>query len=108
MNLGNRYGIELQVINCATGAKFARVTNEAETRDDIVRVLGVTATRLRAKLGESKDSIARFKQPLESATSSSPDALQFLALGYQNHLHLDLPAAMPHYNRATDIDPSLA
>jgi len=47
MNLGNRYGIELQVINCATGAKFARVTNEAETRNDLVRVLGVTATQVR-------------------------------------------------------------
>jgi serine/threonine protein kinase/DNA-binding winged helix-turn-helix (wHTH) protein/tetratricopeptide (TPR) repeat protein len=108
MNLGNRYGIELQVINCATGAKFARVTNEAETRDDIVRVLGVTATRLRAKLGEPKDSIARFNQPLESATSSSPDALQFLALGYQSHLHGDLPAAMADYNRAIEKDPNLA
>jgi serine/threonine protein kinase/DNA-binding winged helix-turn-helix (wHTH) protein/tetratricopeptide (TPR) repeat protein len=108
MNLGNRYGIELQVINCATEAKFARVTNEAETRDDIVRVLGLTATRLRAKLGESKDSIARFNQPLELATSSSPDALQFLGSGYQNHLHFDLPAAMADYNRAIEKDPNLA
>jgi eukaryotic-like serine/threonine-protein kinase len=108
MNLGNRYGIELQVINCKSGATFARVTNEAETRDDIVRVLGLTATRLRAKLGESKDSIARFNQPLELATSSSPDALQFLALGYQNHLHFDLPAAMADYNRAIEKDPNMA
>jgi len=108
MNLGNRYGIELQVINCATGAKFARVTNEAETRDDIVRVLGVTATQLRAKLGEPKDSIARFNQQLELATSSSPDALQFLASGYQNQLHFDLPAAMADYNRAIEKDPNLA
>jgi eukaryotic-like serine/threonine-protein kinase len=108
MDLGNRYGIELQVINCQTGAKFARVTNEAETRDDIVRVLGLTATRLRAKLGESKDSIARFNQPLELATSSSPDALQFLASGYQNHLHFDLRAAMADYNRAIEKDPNLA
>jgi len=108
MNLGNRYGIELQVINCETGAKFARVTNEAETRNDLVRVLGVTATHLRTKLGEPKDSIARFNQPLELATSSSPDALQFLALGYQSHLHGDLPAAMADYNRAIEKDPNLA
>ena len=108
MNLGNRYGIELKVINCATGATFARVTNEAETRDDIVRILGLTATQLRSKLGESKDSIARFNQPLELATSSSPDALQFLASGYQNHLHFDLRAAMADYNRAIEKDPNLA
>src|SRR5258708_3255596 len=108
MNLGNRYGIELQVINCATGAKFARVTNEAETRNDIVRVLGVTATQLRVKLGESKDSVARFNQPLELASSSSPDALQFLALAYQSHLHGDLPAAIADYNRAIEKDPNLA
>jgi serine/threonine protein kinase/DNA-binding winged helix-turn-helix (wHTH) protein len=108
MNLGNRYGIELQVINCETGAKFARVTNEAETRYDIVRVLGLTATQLRTKLGEPKDSIARFNQPLELATSSSPDALQFLASGYQNHLHIDWQAAMADYNRAIEKDPNLA
>jgi serine/threonine protein kinase/DNA-binding winged helix-turn-helix (wHTH) protein/tetratricopeptide (TPR) repeat protein len=107
-HLGNRYGIELQVINCETGAKFARVTNEAETRNDIVRVLSVTAAQLRAKLGEPKDSIARFNQPLELATSSSPDALQFLGSGYQNHLHYDLPAAMADYNRAIEKDPNLA
>lgn len=107
-DLGNRYGIELQVINCETGARFARVTNEAETRDDIVRLLGVTATQLRAKLGESKDSIARFNQPLELATSSSPDALQFLASGYRNQLHGDLPAAVADYNRAIEKDPNFA
>src|SRR5260370_38064544 len=108
MNLGNGYGIEIQVINCATGTNVARVANEAETRHDLVRVLGATATQLRTKLGESKDSIARFNQPLELATSSSPDALQFLASGYQNHLHFDLPAAMADYNRAIEKDPNLA
>jgi len=59
------------------GAKFARVTNEAETRNDIVRVLGVTATQLRVKLGESKDSVARFNQPLELATSRLPMLFSF-------------------------------
>jgi len=83
-------------------------TNGAETRNDLVRVLGVTATQVRTKLGESKDSIARFNQPLELATSSSPDALQFLALAYQSHLHGDLPAAMADYNRAIEKDPNLA
>jgi hypothetical protein len=38
------------------------------------------ASQLRLKLGESRDSVGRFNQPLDQATSSSPEALQFLAL----------------------------
>jgi len=74
------------------------VTNGAETRNDLVRVLGVTATQVRTKLG-SRRFHRQVNQPLELATSSSPDALQFLALAYQSHLHGDLPAAMADYNR---------
>ncbi|HUA00460.1 MAG TPA: protein kinase [Candidatus Aquilonibacter sp.] len=108
MDLGNRYGIELQALDCRTGRRFVRITNNAEARDDLVRVLGWTAAQLRVKLGEPKDSLAKFNQPLELTTSSSPDALHFLASAYESHLHGDLSAAVEDYERALEKDPNLA
>jgi len=107
-DLGNHYGIELKAINCRTGRIYERVTSEAETRTDLVRVLGLMAAQLRAKLGEPKDSLANFNQPLELATSSSPDALHFLASAYKNHLHWDLSSALGDYHRALEKDVNLA
>jgi len=107
-DLGNHYGIELKAINCRTGRIYERVNNEAETRGDLVRVLGVAAAQLRGKLGEPRDSLAKFNQPLELATSSSPDALHFLASAYKSHLHWDLNSALADYHRALEKDENLA
>ena len=71
-------------------------------------MLGLSATRLRAALGEPRASIARFNKPLEEATSSSPEALQFLTEGYRRHLAGDPRGALPYYKRATDTDPEFA
>jgi len=78
---GNRFQISLSAIDCQSGKTIKQVVQEATTREDIVRSLGLSAFQLRAELGESRDSVRRFNQPLDRATSSSPDALQFLALG---------------------------
>ena len=57
-------------------------------------------------LGESKDSLRRFNQPLDQATTSSPEALQFLALGYLKHLSGEIPGALSYYARAVEKDPN--
>jgi serine/threonine protein kinase len=103
---GNRFQIGLSVIDCQSGKTLERVVNEAETREGIVRILGLSAFQLRASLGESRDSLRRFNQPLEKATSSSPDALQFLILGYKKHLSGDVPGAVAYYGRAIEKDPN--
>jgi DNA-binding winged helix-turn-helix (wHTH) protein/tetratricopeptide (TPR) repeat protein/tRNA A-37 threonylcarbamoyl transferase component Bud32 len=105
---GNRFHIELGAIDCGTGRTLARVANDADSRDEIVHVLGATAVQLRAKLGEPKSSLAEFNKPLETATSSSPEALHFLALAYQSHLANDLRTALGYYGRAIEKDPNLA
>ena len=105
---GNRFHIELRAVDCATGRTLARVASDAESRDEIVRALGASAAVIRAKLGEPKSSLAEFNKPLEAATSSSPDALHFLALGYKNHLAGDLLGALGYYRKAIEKDPALA
>jgi serine/threonine protein kinase len=105
---GNRFRIGLSVIDCQSGKVLEQVVHEAETRKDIVRILGLSAFELRVKLGESRDSLRRFNQPLEKASSSSPDALQFLILGYKKHLSGDVPGAVAYYGRAIEKDPNFA
>ena len=69
--------------------------------------MGVTAARLRAKLGEPADSLARFNQPLEKALSPSLEALQADAQGQKLYLAGDAEGALKLYQRAVELDPNL-
>jgi eukaryotic-like serine/threonine-protein kinase len=95
-------------VNCQSGRILGHVANEAATRDDIVRTFGLSAFQLRGKLGESKDSLRKFNQPLDQATSSSPEALGFLASGYKKQLSGDIASALGDYERALEKDPNFA
>jgi tetratricopeptide (TPR) repeat protein len=103
---GNRFRVGLSAIDCQSGKTLEQVVHEVATREDIVRIIGLSASQLRLKLGESSESISRFNQPLDQATSSSPDALQFLALGYKKQLSGDIPGALAYYERAIEKDPN--
>ncbi|WP_263354769.1 protein kinase domain-containing protein [Acidicapsa acidisoli] len=105
---GNRFRVGLEAKDCQSGRMLGRVANQAATRDDIVRTFGLSAFQLRGKLGESKDSLRKFNQPLDQATSSSPDALAFLASGYKRQLGGDIPSALGDYERALEKDPNFA
>jgi len=103
---GNRYRIEMQAIDCQSGAAVARV-EEVANRNEVVHVLGVSAAQLRRKLGEPAALLARFNKPLEEALSSSVEALQVGTLGYKRHIVGDLKGAITYYKRALELDPNL-
>ena len=105
---GNRFQIELDAIGCQNQENFARVRQVALRREDIVHALGLGAVQLRRKLGEPSASIAQFNQPLELATSSSPEALQLLTEGYRHHIVRDIQTAESLYQRAIEVDPNFA
>jgi tetratricopeptide (TPR) repeat protein len=105
---GNGYRIELSALDCQSKRQVARTEEEAGRRHEIVRTLGITAARLREMLGEPDTSIARFNQPLELATSSSPEALQQLVLGYRHHFSANLREAAANYRRAIELDSNFA
>jgi eukaryotic-like serine/threonine-protein kinase len=102
---GNHFRIELHALSCRDGDVVARVWKDVANRNEIVRMLGASAAQLREELGEPESSLARFNKPLEQALSSSPEAVQQLAVGYKRHLALDLKGAIQHYQRATELDP---
>lgn len=108
VDVGNRFQIELDAVGCQNQENFARVRQDALRREEIVHVLGLAAVQLRRKLGEPLASIAKFNQPLELATSSSPEALQLLTEGYKHHIVNDVSTAASLYQRAIEVDPNFA
>src|SRR5260370_5475520 len=108
VDAGNGLRIELKGIDCRSGVTVAQVRHDAGSRNDVVRILGVSAGQLREALVEPAVSIVKFNKPLEEATSPSLEALQLLTEGYRRHLAGDVRAALPYYQRAIDLDPDFA
>ena len=104
---GNHFVMQLDGIDCLTGRTIASVTRDVAGRNEIVRTLGMLATGLRSKLGEPPDSLHKFNQPLDQATSSSLEALQLLTQGYRHHSARD-ELSTSYYQRAIELDPNLA
>jgi DNA-binding winged helix-turn-helix (wHTH) protein len=105
---GNGYHLQMRALDCGSGAVLAKEQADIRERNEVVHELGVTAARLRAKLGEPTDSLERFNQPLEEALSASLDALQTDAQGHKLHLAGDAEGALKLYQRAVELDPNLA
>jgi eukaryotic-like serine/threonine-protein kinase len=105
---GNGYHLQIQALDCGSGAVLAKEQAEIGKRNEVVHELGVTAARLRAKLGEPADSLARFDQQLEKALSSSPEALQAAARGGKLYFAGDFEGALKLNQRAVELDPNLA
>jgi eukaryotic-like serine/threonine-protein kinase len=105
---GNGYRLQMRALDCGSGATLAKEQADIGKRNEVVQELGVTAARLRAKLGEPADSLARFNQPLEKALSSSLEALQAGTQGNKLFLAGDVEGALKLYQRAVELDPNLA
>jgi eukaryotic-like serine/threonine-protein kinase len=105
---GNRYHLEIRALDCGSGATLAEERNDISARRQVVHELGTTAARLRGRLGEPADSLARFNQPLEKALSSSLEALQAGTEGRKLYLAGDVEGALKLYQRAVELDPNLA
>ena len=105
---GNRYHLEITALDCGSGATLAEEGNDISARNQVVHELGATAVRLRRKLGEPAESLARFDQPLEKATSASLEALQTGTEGTKVFLAGNPQAALPLYQRGIELDPDLA
>jgi DNA-binding winged helix-turn-helix (wHTH) protein/Flp pilus assembly protein TadD len=105
---GNGYHLEIRALDCGSGATLAREGTDISARNQVIHELGVTAVRLRRKLGEPAESVARFNQPLEIATSASLEALQAGAEGLKLFLAGNQEAALPLFQREVELDPDLA
>jgi tetratricopeptide (TPR) repeat protein len=107
-SLGSHYVITLAAISAQTGDSLAREQVEAESKEQVLKALDQAASRLRRRLGESLASVQKFTMPLEQATTPSLEALQAFTLGQAEHLKLTDDRAIPHLQRAIELDPNFA
>ena len=105
---GNGYHLEIRALDCGSGATLAAEATDISTRNQAVHELGVTAARLRRKLGEPAESLARFNQPLEIATSSSLEALQTGNEALKIFLDGNPEVALSMFQKEIELDPNLA
>jgi eukaryotic-like serine/threonine-protein kinase len=98
----------MRALDCASGATLAKEQDDINSRSEVVYELGVTAVRLRAKLGEPAGSLARFNQPLDKALSASLEALQAATQGVAVYLAGDAEGALKLDQRAIELDPNFA
>jgi tetratricopeptide (TPR) repeat protein len=107
-SLGKNYVITLQAITCQDGATLAREQIQAEDKEHVLNVLGNAAAAMRAKLGESLNSIQKLNRPLDQATTGSLEALQNYTAGRSLLLQGQFLASVPWLERAKTIDPNFA
>ena len=107
-SLGSNYVITLEASNAQNGDSLARQQGEAAGKEQVLKSLDKAATELRKKLGESLSSVQQFATPLEQATTSSLEALKEYSLGNAAHLRIDEEVAIPHLQRAVQLDPNFA
>jgi DNA-binding winged helix-turn-helix (wHTH) protein/Flp pilus assembly protein TadD len=105
---GNGYHFQIRALDCTSGATLAGEQTNISQRSEVVHELGLATARLRAKLREPADSLARFNQPLDTALSSSLEALQAGAQGQKLSQAGDAAGAVKLYQRAVELDPNLA
>jgi eukaryotic-like serine/threonine-protein kinase len=105
---GNRYHLEIRALDCGSGTTLAEEGTDISARNQVVHELGATAARLRRKLGEPAESLARFNQPLEKALSPSLEALQSGNAGVKLFLAGNPQAALSLFQREVELDPNLA
>ncbi len=107
-SLGNNYVITLETINSQSGEGLALEQSQAESREQVLQVLGQTATKLREKLGESLASIGQFNAPIEQATTPSLEALKDFSVGVELQRKGQQDKAIPFFKRATERDANFA
>lgn len=107
-SLGSQYVVGLEAVNCQSGDSLAQVQATAPAKEKVLDVLGKAAAKLRGELGESLTSLQKLDVPLSEATTSSIEALQAYSLGVRAAREQGVAAALPHDQRAIELDPNFA
>ena len=108
-SLGSQYVVGLKAVNCRSGDVLANEQATASGKEQVLKVLGEAATKIREKLGESLVSVQKYDAPAENVTTPSLEALQAYTLGYQTFVvKYDNPGAVAFFQRAISLDPNFA
>jgi tetratricopeptide (TPR) repeat protein len=108
-SLGTQYVVGAKAVNCRNGDLLADEQVTANGKEQVLKAVGVAATKIREKLGESLASVQTYDVPAESVTTASLEALQAYSLGHRALIvKADWTAAIQFFQRAISLDPSFA
>jgi serine/threonine protein kinase/Tfp pilus assembly protein PilF len=106
--LGSNFVVGLNALNCASGDSLAKEQVQAASKEKVLDALGLVATNVRRRLGESLASIQKFDAPVAEATTGSLEALQVYSDGKKHGYEKGIVEALPFFKRAIEIDPGFA
>ena len=109
VSLGNQYVLGLRAKDCRTGDALDVEQAQAARKEDVLNVLSQLAKTFRTRVGESLATVEKHSTPLPEATTPSLDALKAFSGGWNVFSSgTGLPAAVPLFKRAIEIDPQFA
>jgi serine/threonine protein kinase/Flp pilus assembly protein TadD len=108
-SLGSHYVVGLDAVNAQTADVIARQQVEADSKEQVLSVLGKATTTFREKLGESLSTIRKFDAPIEQVTTSSLEALKAFSLVREQRFRGgNFLEAIATLKRAIELDPKFA
>jgi serine/threonine protein kinase/tetratricopeptide (TPR) repeat protein len=105
---GSEYAIALKAADCRNGDLLAQEQATASDKEKVLDTLGNMASKLRADLGEPPTTLQKFDLPLARVTTPSLEALRAYTLGTMAGRQQGDAAALPHDQRAIQLDPNFA
>jgi eukaryotic-like serine/threonine-protein kinase len=102
--IGTQYLLTVKAVNCANGETLASAEAQASDKNHVLDALGMTASDIRNKLGESLSTVRKFDTPLEQATTSSLEALKAFSSGRKVLSAKGSAAAIPFFKHAIELD----
>jgi tetratricopeptide (TPR) repeat protein len=107
-SLGSQYVLGLRATNCRNGDLLDQEQVQAARKEDILASLSQIANTFRTRVGESLATIEKHSAPLPETTTSSLEALKAYDAGQKVSFSQGPSAAVPHFQRAVQIDPEFA
>jgi eukaryotic-like serine/threonine-protein kinase len=105
---GTQYDLILKAVNCVSGDSLASTEASASDKNHVLEALGITASGIRKKLGESLGTVQKFDTPLDQATTPSLDALKAFSSGHKILFATGAAEAIPFLKQAIELDPNFA
>jgi len=107
-SLGSQYVLGLRATNCRSGDLLDQEQAQAARKEDVLASLSLIANTFRTRVGESLAMIEKHSAPLPETTTSSLEALKAYDTGQKVSFSQGPSAAVPHFERAVQIDPEFA
>jgi len=109
LQVGEAYELQAAIVDPQTGRRVEQIRVTAEGREEVLLdAIDELTHEVRARLGESLDSIDKSDFPISVATTSSWEALHYFALGSEEWGRGHYQEAIRYYELALDLDPQFA